>query len=277
MANLYSEAARKTAKIEGDQHREELKKHGLLDLKRAVIVKVCPHEPGQEVPPGSKVLHTIRHGQGFHNLLADIYREAGKEVDCMGAGGESPYKRPEIFDAPLTAIGIRQAQALQPAAVKLEGVELVVVSPLCRAVQTANVAFEHLLPPLEDLQSPPKVPFLAHPQCTEMGGVNLCDKRRPLKVIRRDFPHVDFSLFQDEEDPRWSDDKREDPKLVSDRCFDFCLWLKERPEKEVVVATHSAWLFTLFNTVFECSSPDLTDWFLTGEMRSVQVTFSDRE
>eukprot|EP00971_Amphidinium_carterae_P266496 5286541-Amphidinium_carterae.1 len=97
-----------------------------------------------------------------------------------------------------------------------------------------------------------------------MGGVNLCDKRRPLTDIRRDFPHVDFSLFKDEEDPNWSDEKREDPKNVSDRCYDFCLWLKERPETEVVVATHSAWLFTLFNTVLECSTPELTDWFLTG-------------
>mmetsp|Transcript_5829 Transcript_5829/g.13898 ORF Transcript_5829/g.13898 Transcript_5829/m.13898 type:complete len:277 (+) Transcript_5829:75-905(+) len=276
MASLHDEAAKKTAKIEGDAHREEMKQHGLLGLKRPIAISATPHTPGTPLAPGAKLLHCIRHGQGFHNLLADIFREFGKEVDCMGKSRASPYQREEISDAPLTAIGVKQAKALQAQARSLENVQLIVVSPLCRAVQTANMAFAHTLP-LEESAQRAKVPFIAHPLATEMGGVNLCDKRRPLTDIRRDFPHVDFSLFKDEEDPNWSDEKREDPKNVSDRCYDFCLWLKERPETEVVVATHSAWLFTLFNTVLECSTPELTDWFLTGEMRSVQVVFQARD
>jgi len=249
----------------------------LLGLKRPILISAAPHTAGKPLAPGAKLLHCIRHGQGFHNLLADIYREFGKDVDCMGKSRASPYQREEVGDAPLTPIGIRQAKALQPQTSSMENVQLIVVSPLCRAVQTANVAFAHALPSVDETTRHTKIPFLAHPLATEMGGVNCCDRRRPLTDIRRDFPHVDFSLFKDEEDPNWSDEKREDPKNVSDRCYEFCLWLKERPETEIVVATHSAWLFTLFNTVFECSTPELTEWFLTGEMRSVQVVFQVRE
>ena len=39
---------------------------------------------------------------------------------------------------------------------------------------------------------------------------------------------------------------------------------------------HSAWLFTLLNTVIEADSSDLSSWFLTGELRSVIVSFEDR-
>jgi hypothetical protein len=53
-------------------------------------------------------------------------------------------------------------------------------------------------------------------------------------------------------------------------------WVRARPESEIIVATHSAWLFTLLNTVIEADSADLASWFLTGELRSVIVSFEDR-
>ena len=34
-------------------------------------------------------------------------------------------------------------------------------------------------------------------------------------------------------------------------------WVRARPESEIIVATHSAWLFTLLNTVIEADSSDL--------------------
>ena len=43
-------------------------------------------------------------------------------------------------------------------------------------------------------------------------------------------------------------------------------WVRARPESEIIVATHSAWLFTLLNTVIEADSADLSSWFLTGEL-----------
>ena len=54
------------------------------------------------------------------------------------------YVRPEVTDAPLTHKGRLQAQALQSRTRQLP-VELVVVSPLCRATQTGLIAFAHLL------------------------------------------------------------------------------------------------------------------------------------
>eukprot|EP00958_Prasinococcus_capsulatus_P020339 scaffold2639_cov385-Prasinococcus_capsulatus_cf.AAC.3 len=57
------------------------------------------------------------------------------------------------------------------------------------------------------------------------------------------------------------------------RSYQFFMWLRQRPEKEVVLATHSAWLMTTLNAVIECEHEDLSSWFLTGEMRSMYVTF----
>jgi len=88
-------------------------------------------------------------------------------------------------------------------------------------------------------------------------------------------------------------DRRESARSVSDRAYSFMLWLRDRGEREIAVATHSAWLFTLLNTVVDCRESDLSNWlppagnatsrrasrpglrFLTGELRSVIVSFTD--
>ena len=55
------------------------------------------------------------------------------------------------------------------------------------------------------------------------------------------------------------------------QAYNFMVWLMNRPEKEIVISTHSAWLFSVFNTVLECDDSSLAAWFVNGEMRSVQV------
>ena len=44
---------------------------------------------------------------------------------------------------------------------------------------------------------------------------------------------------------------------------------------KVAVATHSAWLFTLLNSCVDCADPQLAAWFLTGELRTVILSFED--
>merc|ERR1712226_1752681 len=60
-----------------------------------------------------KIVHFVRHGQGFHNLLADIYTAQGKEWTQFKIEDDNPYVRDELLDAPLTDKGRKQAQALQ--------------------------------------------------------------------------------------------------------------------------------------------------------------------
>ena len=110
------------------------------------------------------------------DLLGDLYRQNGIEFSSTGTdlSDNNPYRRPEIVDPPLTSIGRDQARALQPVRISTSdtraqhnatahkaytfislrcmsqqtkdlGVELVVVSPMVRATQTAIGAFAHLI------------------------------------------------------------------------------------------------------------------------------------
>lgn len=275
---LHSEAAKLTAKLEGEHHLEGLRNEGLLGLRRAVRITVRPLD-GSTPKKGEKVVHLIRHGQGFHNLFSDLWKEFGQKVDITDP--KNPYNRPEVLDPPLTAIGRQQAQALQPLTKRLTGVQLVVVSPLRRAVETSLLAFPHLLHAAESdggLQDEKKKVFLGREECHEEVHSNICDMRRPLSEIKAEFPMVDWSEILEEEDPVWDGGKRESGRSVSDRAYAFMLWLRARPEVEVAIGTHSAWLFNLLNTVMDCSAdPRLAEWFLTGELRSVLVAFDDQQ
>lgn len=175
----------------------------------------------------------------------------------------------EILDAPLTEKGRQQALLLQP---KVQGMkdqpEMIAFSPNCRALQTGVLAFEHLSG---------KIPFVAHEMIREENGVHLCDKRRPTSRQKYEFPMVDFSLLESEEDIMFLEDRRESKIEVATRVYKFLEWLESRPEKHVGVASHSAWLLTLFNANVQCHDSLLSDWFQTGEMRSAILEFVLRD
>jgi broad specificity phosphatase PhoE len=275
---MYSEAARKTAKIEGEQHRLHLEQDGVLGLHRPVRITAAAATSSAELEANQKIVHWVRHGQAFHNLFADVWRECGKTLDSTGTQSQAsnPYQRSEMLDPPLTALGRQQAKALQEHWPALKNVEAAFVSPMRRAVETALLGFGEMPNVLKFIGQPRRRFFLAHQDATECSGHHICDKRRPLAEVRADFPSLDWRQIKDEEDPLWTDE-RESSLALSNRTYSFLLWLRERTEKEVVVVSHSAWLFSLLNTSVECLDPVLAEWFLTGELRSVISTFTDRD
>ena len=253
--------------------------HGMEALRtimsqRPLRVRAYPLDDSPSSTNNSKTVHFIRHGQGFHNLLADQASAQGRTWQQFVVSPDNPYTLPEILDAPLTHKGRQQALALRSRVP--DGVELVVVSPNCRALQTALLA----------TSSTHDAPVVAHEMCREECGVHICDQRRPIAQQRLDFPTVDFSLLtdDDDEDPLWSPDRRETKEQVGERGYAFLEWLEQRPEQHIVVASHSGWLLTLFNGVLECHRPTTTaaappmrsqllDWWQTGELRSVRLEF----
>eukprot|EP01047_Picozoa_sp_COSAG01_P075258 COSAG01_NODE_12842_length_1677_cov_3.245247_1_plen_294_part_00 len=270
---LYDEAALAGAVREGAEHLEHLRAEGVLNGTRKLRFTVVPFRPGDgsSAEPGGKVLHLIRHGQGFHNLLGDVYRSHGVEFSSTGADltDNNPYRRPELVDPPLTAIGRKQASALR-ARTQLLSPQLVVVSPMVRATQTALLGWAHLVE-----GATTTVPFVAHEGAREPGGVHTCDQRRPLSELQKEFPMIDYSLVEPlgEEDPLWHDTQRESTTEVCDRGYALLEWLHARPETDIALSSHSSILFTLLNAVMTPETPGkgLAQWFLTGEMRSVQL------
>jgi broad specificity phosphatase PhoE len=268
-AAAHSAVTLELAKKESTEHM-----HGMQEVYDAMrnsdmIVKAYalddPNAPANN-DPNVKIVHFVRHGQGFHNLMADLARAAGRDWVQFTNTPENPYIMPEILDAPLTEKGRQQAYALQPRVRSMDNQpELVVFSPNCRALQTGVIVFE-------DLIGAPNVPFLAHEMVREENGIHICDKRRPVSRQKKEFPQVDLGMLESDEDPLFRDDARETKMQVGERVYKFMEWLAKRKEKHVAVNSHSGWLLTVFNGICE-SDAALKGWFQTGEMRSVKLEF----
>ena len=134
------------AKKESAEHLNQAMRDLYLSMRsRPLTVKAYAHDDPNAPEVGgtnAKMVHFVRHGQGFHNLLADLAKEDGREWEQYSKTKANPYVMPEILDAPLTDKGRQQALLLRP---KIQSFanqpEMVVVSSQCRAIQTGNPRF----------------------------------------------------------------------------------------------------------------------------------------
>jgi broad specificity phosphatase PhoE len=219
----------------------------------------------------TKIIHFQRHGQGYHNLMGEILRDAGVKLDIDSRDPKiNPWIRPEIVDSPLTELGKEQCHDRRPEAATLNP-QLVVVSPLLRAIQTAKITF--------GAHDRSEIPWVAHEGCREELGVLVCNQRRPLSQIQADYPGLQFHGDMSEEDTLWNPHQRESGTSKSDRIYQFLVdFVAQRPEQELAVVGHSAWLFHMCNAVVDCGEDtDLTSWFLTSEVRSMRISFTKRQ
>ena len=108
-------------------------------------------------------------------------------------------------------------------------------------------------------------------QVREVTGEHPCDKRRPMREVRQDFPNVDFSSVSSEEDDMYLEDRRETDEEASVRCEAFLTWLGGREEVEVVVVTHSAFLRVLLQKTTLCVPSARALWYKNCEMRTFSL------
>ena len=222
-------------------------------------------------PAGWKLVHFVRHAQGFHNV------------------SELPIaQRP--LDARLTPAGMEQCAALQATTSALRPA-LVVSSTLTRTLQTATLCFE-------PQRRESGAPLLALEEVRETVNF-LCDCRRKLSEIAPEFLHADFSMCGGlDADEIWATyEARHGPAeayaghreladlpALTDRWRRAAAWLAARPEQEVVVVSHCAFLQAIFGKIdgqqgrpgplFDFGGDrDLEAWMATSfcncEMRSV--------
>ncbi len=158
------------------------------------------------------VIYLIRHGQSTFNALFDLDR-----VD------------PLHFDARLSQIGIEQVAAARQAVSGIP-VDVVVVSPLTRAIQTAVGLFGEAAVPI--------VVTDLHRERLE----HSCDVGRSPSALSVEFPMLAFDHLSD---PWWHDGQQdhrgvavEPDHLFAQRVTDFSRWLSARPEDVVVVVGH---------------------------------------
>ncbi|EFJ26773.1 hypothetical protein SELMODRAFT_231879 [Selaginella moellendorffii] len=197
-----------------------------------------------------KIIHLVRHAQGFHNVAGEADHRA--------------YESYEFLDASLTPMGWDQVARLRKhvmtSGIK-EALGLVVVSPLTRTMQTAVGVFggsdvkdgvKEENPPLmaegvgkaqhAAISSSGCPKFVAVEWCREHMGIHPCDKRSPIRDYKNLFPAIDFSEIETDEDEWWNADIREPDEDLCQRGLEFLKWLLRRDEKEIAVVSHSGFL-----------------------------------
>ncbi len=196
-------------------------------------------------------------------------RDAAGEVDPREYGNEA------YADARLTARGWRQCEHFRRTletrdayAKLLASCELVVVSPLARAMETAAGMFGSVdgdgcvlmasTPAVEmkscerpalrcDARLCEGKKFVALELVREQIGGNPCDRRRSVSEYKSEFPGVDFSLVEEEHDVLWKpgrENREPEPELRA-RARRFLHWCFEREEDSIIVVTHSAFMSNL--------------------------------
>ncbi|RLN50725.1 hypothetical protein BBJ29_006504 [Phytophthora kernoviae] len=190
--------------VEGDQttlfKRYEMTPSSWREFQQK-IAQLDKEDENENSSRQVKIVYFLRHAEGTHNEAHTKYGSPRWEDE---------FARTDAFlDAPLTPFGVRDAQSKGPSSVKMElergmpPIERVVVSPISRAIQTAQNFFT------KD------------------------------QVPREPFPDIDFSRMKDEEDQLWSTTHRETKEEIRERARAFLLELfSEIPERYVVVAAH---------------------------------------
>jgi len=186
--------------------------------------------------PAAKKLVFIRHAEGWHNKDAREIPNYFK--DELGLASTSL----KYSDAALTPEGETQCAALASRLQEHAGsLELVAVSPMTRALQTATLAFP---------SASARPPFVATSLARERVWLHACDGRRPRSELQRDFAHVDFSEVTSEMDEMFEHKENEPSDRNSTRCAEratrLLRWLHARPEKGIAVVSHWVFLTHLF-------------------------------
>ncbi|XP_047327637.1 phosphoglycerate mutase-like protein [Impatiens glandulifera] len=231
-----------------------------------------------------KTIHLVRHAQGFHNVAGE------KDHDA--------YMSEELFDANLTSFGWQQVDNLRKhvdSSGISQKVELVIVSPLTRTMQTAVGVFgggggggdyaaggnvplmvenggDSNRCAVSSLNCPP---FLAVELCREHLGVHPCDRRRSITEYKPVFPAIDFSEIENDGDIWWKPDIREKDEEIAARGMEFLKWLWGRKEKEIAVVTHSGFLVNTLSAFGNDCHPyvktEICKPFKNCELRSVVI------
>ncbi|KAK8552102.1 hypothetical protein V6N12_040717 [Hibiscus sabdariffa] len=169
-----------------------------------------------------KRIHLVRHAQGVHNVESE--------------GSRDPLTSSEFFDARLSPLGWQQV-ADQRKDVResglLDQIELVIVSPMLRTLQTAVGIFGG-----EDQQD--RLDVTSWEDSTvEIDETSTTFDRRPPIVA---YELCRERMIENEDEIFWNPNERETLEAVKFRATKFLNWLWERKEEEIAVVSHGVFL-----------------------------------
>lgn len=201
---------------------------GMGVFPRALAGK-STRRPARTSTEGGKTIHLVRHGRTEMN-------EYLRENHWADPG----FKDPMMIDTRLTREGERQARALAERTSMLEPrPELIVASPLGRALRTAELAFGES----DEYADVPRVACALARERVFHGS----DIGRVARELRAEHPEWDFTDLGDDEASWWYTPEGRDPFTTAElepvdvferRMEAFREWLDARPERTIAVVAH---------------------------------------
>jgi len=164
-----------------------------------------------------KNLYLIRHGHSLHNEL--FYKI-----------GVKAFRIPATIDAPLTNEGHLQSIELGNTWQKKSEIELVLVSPLTRTLETAMNIFGDTDIPMVSEEFIREYPI----------GEDTCNKRSSLTLLKNKYPRIYFNLISDQ-DTLWTSEYRETIDELEQRLDKMVKYLQNRKEKNIAIVGHSSY------------------------------------
>lgn len=166
-----------------------------------------------------KTIYCIRHGIALHNAL---YKKHGSKI----------FYNPDYTDTPLLPEGQYQAYQLNKSWDKIKEIELVIVSPLKRSLETAIRIFNGY-----------NVPIIALDICREYPlGLQTCNKRSNKEELELLYPIVNFDDLLSNEDDLWNENEEETIESLNTRITFFKEFIKSRPETKIAFVNHSSFI-----------------------------------
>ena len=167
----------------------------------------------------------LRHGEATHNEA--FHRKNENENDA--------FTNKEFRDAPLTSLGIEQAQAVGQKLVKefgMDGWAAIWCSPLTRAIQTANEIYEEI-----NVHE-----TILHDNLIEMQiEKNVCNHRSTRNEIDKKYYNMWETKHLADVQSGWN--KSENPTTVRYRMWMLCTFLSElyknKPNPRILIVSHA--------------------------------------
>ena len=164
----------------------------------------------------SQSLYLIRHGYALHN---ELFPKLGVRA----------FRIPATIDAPLTHEGHRQSIELGYSWKGKGDIELVLVSPLTRTLETCMNIFGDTDIPIESYEFLREYPI----------GEDTCNQRSSLKEIKNKFPKIEFHLDVNK-DTLWKSEERETIDELETRLNRMVEFIKLRPETNIAIVGHGS-------------------------------------
>jgi broad specificity phosphatase PhoE len=161
-----------------------------------------------------KTLYCIRHGFALHNKL-------------FGYIGKKAYT--DFRDTPLLHEGILEAKHLGDTWEHIDDIELVIISPCLRTLDTATRIFDKSYP-MVALDC-----LIEYPM-----GHDICNKRKNIDDLKFLFHWVNFKEIKNNE-LEWPHEKETLDQLDA-RINTMKQWISKRPEKKIALVGHSSFI-----------------------------------